>query len=148
MSFPQDFNVKRHQMWKPLEGRTYHYKNSAMEFFCPLCRTKRNFSISFRLSALNYVQMAIITTLFTAATYSFWEFRGVFIFFLLWPSFELVRRALFKREIPCPHCGFDASWYKKDVKVARQLVSDFWQEHPAAGQQQVDQNSIDTSAQI
>ena len=123
-----DFTKKRHKMWKPLEGRTYRYKNSAMEFFCPLCRTKRNISMSFRLSVMNYVQIALVTALFTGATYSLWEFRGSLIFFILWPAFEFVRRSLFKKDIPCPHCGFDASWYKKDVKVARKLVSDFWQE--------------------
>ncbi len=146
MNFPKDLNIQRHQMWRPLEGRTYRYKKSAMDFFCPLCRTQRNFSISFRLSPMNYVQMGIITTLFTAATFSWWEFRGVFIFFLLWPLFEFTRRALYKREIPCPHCGFDASWYKKDVKVARQLVSDFWQHHPAYSQN--DQNSTDLQSNL
>ena len=29
-------------------------------------------------------------------------------------------------ELPCPHCGFDATWYKRDVKVARRQVLDFW----------------------
>lgn len=148
MNFPKDFTKQKDHIWKPLEGRTFHYKKSAMDFFCPLCRTQRNFSISFRLSTLNYVQMVIITILFTAATYSWWELRGVFVFFLLWPTFELVRRVLFKREIPCPYCGFDASWYKKDVKVARKLVSDFWQEHPAYSQAKPDQNVPETSSQI
>ena len=32
----------------------------------------------------------------------------------------------YRKEIPCPHCGFDASWYKKDVKIARRLVKEFW----------------------
>ncbi len=131
MDFTTDFTNKRQQKWKPLEGRTYRYKSSAMDFFCPLCRTQRNFSISFRLSTMNYIQMFIITALFTGTTFSWWGFRGVFIIFLLWPAFEFTRRALYKREIPCPHCGFDASWYKKDVKVARKLVSDFWEDHPA-----------------
>jgi hypothetical protein len=55
----------------------------------------------------------------------------MFIFFPLWMGFEWVRRALFSRGIPCPHCGFDASWYKRDVKVARRLVSDFWSDQEA-----------------
>ena len=125
-----DFMKQRSEAWKPLEKRTYRYKKSAMEFFCPLCRTQRNFSINFRLSPMNYVQMVLITVLFTAATFSLWGFRGALVFFLIWPAFEFVRRALYKKEIPCPHCGFDASWYKKDVKVARKLVSDFWDGHP------------------
>ncbi len=125
-----DFTKQRQELWKPLEKRTYRYKKSAMEFFCPLCRTQRNFSISFRLSPMNYLQIAIMTALFTAVTFPFWELRGALIFFLIWPTFEFTRRSLYKKEIPCPHCGFDASWYKKDVKVARKLVSDFWDGHP------------------
>jgi hypothetical protein len=41
-------------------------------------------------------------------------------------GFEGIRRMLFSRQVPCPHCGFDASWYKRDVKVARRLVGEFW----------------------
>ena len=33
---------------------------------------------------------------------------------------------MLKSEIPCPYCGFDASWYKKDVKIARKKVQEFW----------------------
>lgn len=126
MESRKDFTKNRQAMWRPLEERTYRYKKSAMEFFCPLCRTKRNFSINFRLSPMNFLQMILITALFTGLTYSWFGLRGSFIFFILWPIFEFTRRALYKKEIPCPHCGFDASWYKRDVKVARQLVSDFW----------------------
>lgn len=52
--------------------------------------------------------------------------RGVFSFFVYLAAFEWVRRANYRKEIPCPHCGFDASWYKKDVKVARKLVANYW----------------------
>ena len=46
--------------------------------------------------------------------------------FVVWMFFEGIRKILFRREIPCPHCGFDATWYRKDVKVARQQVQEFW----------------------
>ena len=48
------------------------------------------------------------------------------IFFVIWAMVELAKRLRFKRDIPCPHCGFDASWYKRDIKVARRLVKEFW----------------------
>ena len=51
----------------------------------------------------------------------------LFSLFVIWALFELFIRTLFRREIPCPHCGFDASWYRKDVKMARRLVKDFWE---------------------
>ena len=42
-------------------------------------------------------------------------------------SMEVYKRLNFRKEIPCPHCGFDASWYKRDVKVARKLVERHWE---------------------
>lgn len=51
---------------------------------------------------------------------------GFSVFFLIWGLFELVIRSDFKKQIPCPHCGFDASDYKRDVKVAREKVKQFW----------------------
>jgi hypothetical protein len=64
----------------------------------------------------------------TAICYPIMSFRGVFSFFVFLAGFELVRRVNYRKDIPCPHCGFDASWYKKDVKVARRLVADYWAE--------------------
>tara|TARA_Y100000590_G_scaffold457597_1_gene610579 strand:+ start:3571 stop:3861 length:291 start_codon:yes stop_codon:yes gene_type:complete len=58
--------------------------------------------------------------------YPVMSFRGIFSFFVFLGVFEWVRRANYRKELPCPHCGFDASWYKKDVKVARKLVADHW----------------------
>jgi hypothetical protein len=45
--------------------------------------------------------------------------------------FELSIRTDFKKQVPCPHCGFDATWYKKDVKVARSVVKEFWDQKNA-----------------
>ena len=58
--------------------------------------------------------------------YPFFGLRSLVVFFMVWGAMEFSLRFLFKKEIPCPHCGFDASWYKKDVKVARQKVKEFW----------------------
>jgi hypothetical protein len=79
-----------------------------------------------RLSVMNYMQITLITLVITATLYGWIELRGLLSFFPLWMGFEGVRRMLFSRQVPCPHCGFDASWYKRDVKVARRLVGEFW----------------------
>jgi predicted RNA-binding Zn-ribbon protein involved in translation (DUF1610 family) len=119
---------KRNQQIKALETRLYRYKKVAMEFFCPLCRTKRIISTGHRLTMLNYVQMGLITVLLSALLWPWAGMRGVLIIFPIWIVFASVRRMLFSRDVPCPHCGFDASWYKRDVKVARRLVDEFWHE--------------------
>ena len=111
---------------RPLERRTFKVKNAVTRFFCPLCRTERAFTIKPRTSVKNYVQMAMLTLVTTGICFPLWEWGGVFSFFVYFACFEFVRRTLFRKQVPCPHCGFDASWYKRDVKVARTKVKDFW----------------------
>lgn len=111
---------------RPLEKRTYKVKNATTRFFCPLCRTERAFTIRPRLSAKNFVQMIMLTIVTTALSFGLWQWGGLYSFFVYFAGFEFVRRTLFRKQVPCPHCGFDASWYKRDVKMARRKVKDFW----------------------
>lgn len=122
-------NTMSKNFWKPLETRSYKYKKVAMEFFCPLCRSKRAIATGHRLTLLNYGQIVLLTGLVTAVFWSWAGIRGFFSFFPILMAFEAVRRMLFSRDIPCPHCGFDASWYKRDVNVAKKIVEDFWSEN-------------------
>ncbi|MAE58216.1 MAG: hypothetical protein CME69_05005 [Halobacteriovorax sp.] len=118
--------MKHKTAYTPLEKRTFRYKNPHMEFFCPLCGTKRAMSTSPHLTLKNYLQISLITMALTAIFYPFMELKGIFFFFVVWALFEGSLRLNFRKEVPCPHCGFDASWYKKDVKIARQKVDEFW----------------------
>ncbi len=69
----------------------------------------------------------MLTVATTGVLYPFISFAGIFSFFLFWAGFEAALRLNFKKEIPCPHCGFDAAWYKKDVRIAKSKVKEFWQ---------------------
>lgn len=137
----------------PLEKRTYKIKNPTVSFYCALCRTPRALTTSFKLSLVNYFQVLLLTVATTAITYPIMSFRAVFSFFVFLAVFEWARRANYRKEIPCPHCGFDASWYKKDVKIARRLVADHWakknptEKPPAAVEELVaaEQNSYEES---
>lgn len=108
------------------DSRAYKFKNAHLEFFCPLCGVERAVVTSPHLNTKNFLQIFLLTAAITACTYPIWELRGIFSFFAVWAGFEAVLRVNFRKEIPCPHCGFDASWYKKDVKVAKSKVHDFW----------------------
>ena len=112
---------------RPLERRPYRYKNPAMEFFCPLCRSPRAMTSKPRLNGANYLQILLMTIVMSMLLYPFMEFWGVFSFFFIWGAFEASVRVNFRKDVPCPYCGFDASWYKRDVKVARRLVKEFWE---------------------
>lgn len=111
---------------KPLESRVFKYKNKASQFFCPLCRTERGISVSPRLTKKNYFQILLTTTVIGSMLFPFFGVESFVIFFAILGGFELAIRSDYKKQVACPHCGFDATWYKRDVKVARQLVKDFW----------------------
>lgn len=128
----------RDYVWEPLETRIFKLKRPAVEFFCPLCRTKRQLVHRYRLTWVNYVQISMLTVVTTLALSPLMEWKGVFSIFVFWAIFEYAKRSLYRKEIPCPHCGFDASWYQRDVKVARQKVKEFWE-----GQQKPGLDSTD-----
>lgn len=111
---------------KPLESRVYKYKNKSRNFFCPLCRTERNVSVSPRLTKKNHFQIILCTIVLGSMLYPFFGVESFVVYFALWGSFELAIRSDFKKQVPCNHCGFDATLYKRDVRVARQKVADFW----------------------
>ena len=90
------------------------------------------------MSVLNYIQIVLLTGFITAIAFPYAGFKTTAAIFPIWLAFEGVRRILFSREVPCPHCGFDASWYKRDVKVARKRVAEFWaQKSPAPTQNEI-----------
>lgn len=99
-----------------------------MRFFCPLCGTERAFSYRPRLSQKNYLQVFVTGLFLSVVTFPLLKAAAFFSIFVAWGVAEFAVRTLFRKEIPCPHCGFDASWYKRDVKVARKKVKEFWQE--------------------
>jgi transcription elongation factor Elf1 len=111
---------------KPLVERVYKYKNKERNFFCPLCRTERNVTTSPKLTKKNIAQITLTSIMIGAALYPFVGVNGFVVFFAVWGFFELAIRSDYKKQIACPHCGFDASAYKRDVRVARQQVADFW----------------------
>ncbi len=110
-----------------IDKRVYRVKNPAFDFFCPLCRMERQVSYRSRLSPMNYLQIGMVSFVLVTLTFAQMEAYALVWPFIVWAGFEGARRLLFKRDVPCPHCGFDATWYKRDVKMARQLVSNFWQ---------------------
>ena len=121
----------------PLVSRVYKYKNQASTFFCPLCRSERGISISPRLTKKNYVQILLTSIVVGSFLFPFIGVKCFFIFFVNLAIFELAVRTDYKKQIACPHCGFDATWYKRDVKVARQIVKDFWVQKQTLSDQKI-----------
>ena len=109
-----------------LENRTYVAKHPRLEFYWPLCRSKRYFQYRPHLSRKQYLQVLLATIVVSLATFSLTSWRCFIFFFIFWSIVELVTRCLLRKEVPCPYCGFDAAIYRRDVKKARQTVEAFW----------------------
>ena len=91
--------------FKPRDPRPYKIKKPKLEFFCPLCKTKRGLAYRPKLTFKNYIQITLVTLLF----YPFFGFKVFIIFLTMAAILEFFLRSLSKNEIPCPYCGFDAS---------------------------------------
>ncbi len=107
----------------------YKVKNAQLNFLCPLCGAKRGLRYSSRLKFKNYIHILLTTLILSLSLYPFVGLRAAFSIFLVWPLYEFVNKVNFRREIPCPYCGFDATWYRRDIKVAKRLVKDFFAKH-------------------
>jgi hypothetical protein len=105
-------------------------KKNKLECFCALCRSPRVIRYSRRLQKRHYLQILSLALVVTAATYSWFDFKGIFTLPLIWAIFETTHKSLYRKDLKCPYCGFDPTWYKKDVKFARQQVEEFLKQNP------------------
>lgn len=112
-----------HQTFKP-------NKNEKTECFCALCRSPRVIRYSRRLLTRHFFQILTIGFVFTAATYAWFAWKGVVALPLIWFIFETTHKTLYRKDLKCPYCGFDPTWYKKDVKLARRKVEEFLKQNP------------------
>ena len=105
-------------------------KNEKTECFCALCRSPRTIRYSRRLLVRHYLQIMTLGFVFTVATHSWFAWNGIFALPLIWAIFECTHKALYRKDLKCPYCGFDPTWYKKDVKLARLRVEEFLKQNP------------------
>lgn len=110
----------------------FKVKDPTREFYCALCRAPRALRYERRLTTANYLQVVMITITITAATYTTIGLRGLSSFFIIWLFFETSRKMLYRKDLPCSYCGFDPTWYRRDVRVARKKVEEFLKENPEA----------------
>lgn len=108
-------------------GKFYKVKNPSKNFLCALCSAPRSFKYSKNLKLKNLAQIALVSTALIWALYPFIGAKSVVSVFVLWLGFEIINKMLYRKGIPCPYCGFDATWYRRDVKVAHQKVRDYWE---------------------
>jgi rubredoxin len=102
------------------------FAKNKVSFFCPLCRTPRQLKYRSDLSKFNYLQILVVSAMMIYFLFDFIGVKSLLVVFFNWIFFEATNKFLFRKNIPCPDCGFDATWYKKDVKMAKRKVAEFW----------------------
>jgi hypothetical protein len=100
------------------------------ECFCALCRTPRKLKYNRHLSKMNYVQILFISFVLILLTYRWVGEKGILYLPIVWVIFEMTHKLLYRKDIKCPYCGFDPTWYKRDVKLARVKVQEFLENNP------------------
>lgn len=112
-------------------GRFYKVKNPRKKFLCALCSAPREMKYSKNLNAKHYLQIIVLFAFTSWALFPIMGVKSLSSFFVIWMVLELANKMLYRKDIPCPYCGFDATWYRRDVNVANQKVKEFWNEnHP------------------
>ena len=106
--------------------RFYKVKKATRNFICPLCSSPREMRYDKQLSQKHFVQIFILSGSLAWLLFSWMGIKALSLFFVVWIVFEVVNKMLYRKEIPCPYCGFDATWYRRDVRVARKKVEEFW----------------------
>lgn len=108
------------------KNRIYKLRNPSLKFYCALCRTPREAKYRKNLTTKNYLQIGIISVMLVWLTFPIMAFKSLYLFFIVWTLFEVTNKVLYRRELPCPNCGFDPTWYRKDVKMAKRKVQEFF----------------------
>lgn len=104
----------------------FKVKKANKNFLCPLCSAPRQMRYSKQLNEKQFIQIFVLSAFLSWAFFPIMGLKALTLIFLVWIGFEVVNKLLYRKEIPCPYCGFDATWYRRDVKVARKLVDQFW----------------------
>ena len=107
--------------------RPYKLKKSVLDFLCPLCGVERQLSTSHRIEKRHILPILVAGLFLFSLLYLWISWSALVAFPLSFLTFEFARRSIYRKEIVCPHCGFDAVWYRKDVTVAKKLVHEFWE---------------------
>lgn len=108
------------------DRKFFKVKNPHKSFLCALCSAPRQMKYNRNLSFKNYLQITTLAVGLVYFLFPVFGFKSIYLMFVIWFIAEVANKILYRNELPCPYCGFDATWYRRDVKVARKKVEDFW----------------------
>ncbi|MGE3611635.1 MAG: hypothetical protein AB7I27_18745 [Bacteriovoracaceae bacterium] len=105
-------------------------RSEVRDCFCALCRSPRKLRYSRTLKPIHYAQIIFLSVATAGIAYPWVTWKGVFALPIIWAIFETNYKSLYRKDLICQYCGFDPTWYKKDVKLARRKVEEFLRDNP------------------
>lgn len=104
--------------------RNYKFKKVSMSFVCPLCACPREIPHAPRPSMRFYTSFVVSSLVLGGLSYlvGINPFTGLFLPLFIMPFAWMMFKMRFRNALPCPQCGFDALWYKRNLDVARLKV--------------------------
>ena len=74
-------------------------------FICALCSSHRKLKYSKNLTPKHFVQIFVLTLAFASLSWSALGISSLIALPVIWMTFEFTNKVLYRKDIPCPHCG-------------------------------------------
>jgi hypothetical protein len=90
--------------------------------YCALCGIKRVFKGERKLTNKMYAQIISIGGFLSLILYPIFEWKSLISLVIVAITYEFVNMSIYRKEVKCPHCGFDPVWYRKNWRLAKTMV--------------------------
>jgi hypothetical protein len=98
-------------------------RNASKKFvFCALCGIKRQFLGHRSLTKKMWFEVLSIGSLLSVLLFPLLEFKGLISLGLVAMIYDFANMSVYRKEVRCPHCGFDPIWYRKNWRLAKTMI--------------------------
>jgi len=117
--------------YRPISTEIIQAKSRKQMVYCALCSHPRQQWVSSpHLSTRHHLQIIILAVFLGWSLFSIIGEVAYFLYPFCWMIVDFSRKIIFRKDMICPECGFDAVHYVRDVRKARGLVKKHLDENP------------------
>ena len=91
--------------------------------FCALCGIKRQFKGERRLTKKMYAEIVSIGGFISLILYPIFAWKSIISLLIVAMIYEFINMSVYRKEVQCPHCGFDPVWYRKNWRKAKSMIA-------------------------
>ena len=90
--------------------------------FCALCGIKREFAGHRFLTKKMWARVLAIGSFLSLLTYPLLGWNCLLSLVMVAIMYEFTNMSIYRKEVKCPHCGFDPIWYRKNWRLAKTMI--------------------------